>query len=122
MLEAIDGMPPGTVGLRGSGKLTRDDYRDVLEPALRQATDGGEVRMLFVLSDFEGLEPGAWIEDVKTGLHELVGHHSAWKRLALVTDAEWIRRTTRTVSWLVPGELMIRDLDGLEDARSWVAG
>jgi len=122
MLETIDGMPAGTVGLRSSGKLTRDDYRDVLEPVLRDAIDAGELRMLFVLSDFDGLEPGAWIEDVKTGLHALVAHRSAWKRLALVTDVEWIRRSTRTFSWLVPGELMIRDLDGLEDARSWVAG
>ncbi len=121
MIATIDGMPPGTVGLRGSGKLSRDDYRDVLEPALREATDRGDVRILFVLSDFHGLEPGAWIEDVKTGLHELVGRRSEWKRLALVTDVEWIRRATRTFSWLVPGELMIRDLDGLEDARSWVA-
>lgn len=34
MIAAIEGMPAGTIGLRGSGRLTREDYRDVLEPAL----------------------------------------------------------------------------------------
>jgi hypothetical protein len=24
-------------------------------------------------------------------------------------------------AWLTPGEVLIRDLDGLEDAKSWVA-
>lgn len=27
MVERIEEMPPGTVGFRASGKLTRDDYR-----------------------------------------------------------------------------------------------
>ena len=30
----------------------------VLEPALKEATDSGEARVLFVLPDFDGLEPG----------------------------------------------------------------
>jgi len=28
-------VPPGTIGFDASGKLTREDYRNVLEPALR---------------------------------------------------------------------------------------
>ena len=31
MIERMDDMPAGVIGLRASGKLTRDDYRDVLE-------------------------------------------------------------------------------------------
>lgn len=33
-IERIEGMSAGTVGLRASGKLTKADYTDVLEPAL----------------------------------------------------------------------------------------
>jgi len=32
MIERIEDMPAGTVGLRASGRLTREDYRKVLEP------------------------------------------------------------------------------------------
>jgi SpoIIAA-like len=122
VIERIDDMPAGILGLRASGKLSRADYRDVLEPALREALQSGELRVLFVLSDFEGLEPGAWIEDVKTGLEVLVGHHSAWKRFALVTDVDWIAKAKRTFAWLIPGEMRIFDPNSFEDARSWVAG
>jgi hypothetical protein len=122
VIERIDEMPVGTVGLRASGKLSRDDYRQVLEPALREGIDTGELRLLFVLTDFDGLEPAAVPEDVKTGLSAWFGHHSAWKRFALVTDVEWAAKAMRMFAWMTPGEVMIYDLDRLEDARGWVAG
>jgi hypothetical protein len=56
MIERIDDVPAGVIGLRASGKLTKDDYRNVLEPALKEATDSGQARVLFVLTDFDGLE------------------------------------------------------------------
>ena len=47
MVERIEqGMPSGTIGLKASGKLTADDYRDVMEPALQEAIEGGEARVL----------------------------------------------------------------------------
>jgi SpoIIAA-like len=122
VIERIDEMPVGTIGLRASGKLSRDDYRQVLEPALREGIDAGELRLLFVLTDFDGLEPAAVPEDVKTGLSAWLGHHSAWKRLALVTDVEWVAKAMHMFAWMTPGEVMICDLDRLEDARRWVAG
>lgn len=121
MIERIDGMPVGTVGLRGSGKLSKDDYTEVLEPALREGVESGELRLLFVLTDFDGLEAAAIPEDMKTGLKAWVRDHSAWKRFALVTDVEWVAKAMHMFTWLTPGEVLIRDLDGLEEAKTWVA-
>src|SRR5262245_62027837 len=59
MIEQLGGMPEGVVGLRASGKLTKQDYADVLEPALKEATDSGEARVVFLLESFDGLEAGA---------------------------------------------------------------
>src|SRR5512132_1665861 len=83
MIERIDDVPAGVIGVRASGKLTKDDYRDGLEPALKEATDSGEARVLFVLPDFDGLEPGAWIEDVKTGFQAEIAKRSAWRKARL---------------------------------------
>ena len=121
MIERIDDMPAGTIGFRASGKLTRQDYRDVLEPSLRDAATAGEIRMVFVLTDFEGLEPAAWYEDIKTGLGFGVGHLSAWKRSAIVTDVDWIGRAFDLFAWMTPGEVRVYGLDELDDARTWVA-
>ena len=122
MIERIDEMPAGTVGLRASGKLSKDDYTGVLEPALREGVESGELRLLFVLTDFDGLEAAAISEDMKTGLKAWVRDHSAWKRFALVTDVEWVAKAMHMFTWLTPGEVLIRDLDGLEEAKTWVAG
>lgn len=122
MIERIGGMPTGTVGLRASGKLSKDDYTGVLEPALREGVESGELRLLFVLTDFDRLEAAAIPEDIKTGLEAWVRDHSVWKRFALVTDVEWVARAMHMFTWLTPGEVLIRDLDGLEEAMTWVAG
>lgn len=122
MIERIGGMPAGTVGLRASGKLSKDDYTGVLEPALREGVESGELRLLFVLTDFDGLEAAAIPEDMKTGLKAWVRDHSAWKRFALVTEVEWVAKAMHMFTWLTPGEVLIRDLDGLEEAKTWVAG
>ncbi len=122
MIERIEDMPAGAIGLRAAGKLTVDDYRAVLEPALREGVESGEMRLMFVLADFDGLEAGAWIEDAKTGLRTWVRDHSAWKRFALVTDVEWVAKATRMFAWMTPGEVKVFGLDQEAEARAWVAG
>ena len=121
MIDQMTEMPIGTVGLRASGKLSKEDYRGVLEPVLNGAAEAGELRLMFVLTDFHGLEPGAWIEDVKTGLRVWVRDHAAWKRCALVTDVEWVAKAMHMFKWLTPGEVMIYGLDSLQEAKAWVA-
>lgn len=122
MIEQIAGMPAGTIGLRASGKLSKADYTDVLEPALRQGAGSGGLRLVFVLTDFQGLEPGAWPEDLKTGLRAWVREHAAWKRFALVTEVEWVAKAMRLFAWMAPGEVRVfEDLGKLGEARAWVA-
>jgi hypothetical protein len=93
----------------------------VLEPAPAEGVESGELRLLFVLADFDGLEHGAWVEDAKTGLKAWMRDRSAWKRFALVTDVEWVAKAMRMFAWATPGEVLVRGLDGL-DERAWVAG
>lgn len=121
MIERIEEMPAGTLGLRASGKLTRADYRDALEPALKEAVESGEARVLFVITGYQGLEGGAVLEDVKTGLEVELRNRSAWKRLAVVTDADWIAKAMQLFGWLVPGELATYGMDELDEAKRWVA-
>ena len=121
MIECIDDMPAGTIGLRASGKLTRDEYREVLEPALREGVESGELRVVFVLTGFDGIELAAVPEDLKTGLTTWIAHHSAWKRFALVTDVDWVAKSMQLFAWMTPGEVMIYGLDGLDEAKAWVA-
>jgi hypothetical protein len=35
---------------------------------------------------------------------------------------EWVAKAMRLFAWMTPGEVMIRGLDGLEEAKEWAAG
>jgi hypothetical protein len=123
MIERLGEMPDGVIGLRGSGRLTKEDYTDVLEPALKEATGSGEARVVFLLESFDGLEAGALLEDLKTGLRTEFSNRKAWRRLAVVTDVDWVEKAMELFAWAMPGELKVfDDLDELDEAKEWTAG
>lgn len=123
MIGMLEGMPDGVLGFRAIGKLTAEDYSDGMMPALREAAETGEMRIVYVLGeDFHGLDAGATVQDFKAGFELTIGHRSSWKRLAMVTDLDWIRHSVHLLGWLAPGELRLFELDRLEDAVAWAAG
>ena len=38
-----------------------------------------------------------------------------------MTDVEWITQVLHLFAWLTPGEVKAYGLEGLEDAKAWVA-
>ncbi len=63
----------------------------------------GEIRIVEVVApDYEGFGPGGLIEDLKLGLGALIGHHSAFKRIAIVSDKEWVTHALHAFAWMVP--------------------
>src|SRR6476646_2125166 len=119
MIEALPGMPDGTIGFGASGRVTREEYRELLLPAMRAAAEAGDVRMVFAVGPgFEKFELGALAQDTETGVTVGLGHPHAWKRTALVTDVDWIVKALHMFAWLTPGEVKLCELDGLEDAKT----
>src|SRR5688572_6422282 len=123
MIERLADMPPGTVGFRARGEIEREDYDDVLVPALQRALEAGEgLRTLYVIEDLDEIEPGALWADSKLGFDLGVRHHKAWVRSAIVTDIGWMARATRLFAWMIPGEARVFPRAELEQAKAWVAG
>lgn len=117
MIEVLDDMPAGVIGFEASGTLEADDCRTVILPALVQAAEGGEVRFLIIMRDFQRMTGGALWEDLKVG----VEHLKAWKRIALVTDIEWMRHLAALFGWMTPGETRVFPLDERAEATARVA-
>jgi hypothetical protein len=118
MLNAIADLPPGVIGFEVSGKLQTEDYRDVLLPALQKAAANGEVRIVIVLPKFDGATGGAIWQDLKMG----VEHWRAWKRIAVVTDVEWMIHGVDWFGWMTPGEVKRFPLAERAAAVAWVSG
>lgn len=103
MITVMDGLPEGVLGFSASGTLTADDYTEVLAPALAAATaGGGRIRILLDFAgEFDGIAGAAVWQDLRMGVREW----SAWERIALVTDHEWMRDGLTMFAWAVPGEV-----------------
>jgi hypothetical protein len=122
MVAVIPDTAPGTLGFVISGRLTRAEYRDVLLPPVRGAIARGEqIRILAVIRDFRGLEPGALLEDLNAAAKLGFGHRSTWSRFAVVTDTDWVRRATELFGWLAPGEIRVFATAERADADAWLA-
>jgi hypothetical protein len=121
MVERIEAMPAGTIGFKVVSDLTGDDYRERIEPALSEAAEAGEVRLLFEIGPGFGMEAGAVLEDAKTGLKLGIGHLKSWKRTAIVTDVDWIGKSVRAFGFMAPGEVKVFPLEELGAAKVWVA-
>jgi hypothetical protein len=118
MIKQLDDMPPGVIGFETHGTIEAEDYRDVVLPALVRAAEAGDVRFVIVIPDFRGMSGGALWEDLKVGIQ----HLRAWKRIALVTDIDWMRQMTAFYGWMTPGDTKTFPLAERAEALRWVAG
>ena len=118
MLDELPDLPAGVIGFEVSGKLESADYRDVLAPAVERAAAGGDVRIVVVIPEYVLHSGGAALEDLKMG----VEHWGKWRRIALVTDIEWMIRATEWFGWMTPGEVKHFPLAERGAAITWAAG
>jgi hypothetical protein len=117
MIKELSGLPDGVIGFETTGKVRAEDYRDVVLPALERAAAGGEVRFVVVIGEFQGMSGGALWQDLKVG----VEHLRAWKRIAVVTDIEWVEHMITLFGWMTPGEVRHFPLAQRDEAIAWAA-
>lgn len=118
MIQLLTDLPEGIVGIEAVGHVEADDYANVVEPAVRAALERSDkVRLLYVLGEgFEGYSAGASWEDAKLG----IGHWSAWEKVAIVTDRDWIRDAVKAFGWMFPGEVRVFPTAERSEAVVWV--
>src|SRR5215831_8178603 len=122
MIETLGDMPAGVLGFKGSVKISREEYREMMGPIYDSLDRGGPVNLLFVVGDdFSGLDAGALWEDMKAGGSVGLKHRSAWRRMAVITGKDWIRHATAAAGWLAPGELRIFEPGQETEATGWLA-
>lgn len=121
MIEVLSDVPEGVVGFRVSGRLAGNELREFTS-TIKEALNSDELRIAEVIAnDYEGFGPGGLAEDLKLGLGMLFQHHSAFKKIAVVTDKEWVTHTLHALAWMVPGEISLFGLDELDRAKVWAA-
>lgn len=99
-----------------SGKLTQEDY-DALIPSW-EATIArhGSMRMLLVMEDFHGWDPGAAWDDFHFG----ITHASKVKRIAMVGEKAWQEWMAKVGSFFLRDAVKYFDRSELAEAERWV--
>jgi SpoIIAA-like len=92
-----------------------------MKPIYERLERGEELNIFIEFAeDFHGLELGALWEDLKAAGAVGLKHRSAWGRMALVTDKDWIRHGVSAFGWLSPGELRVFAPADRASALAWV--
>ncbi len=118
MIEILAGFPDSVIALSAKGRVTRQDYEEVLIPKVSESFGRHSgMRCYYELGNaFEGMAAGAMWEDFKLGIEHIKG----WERVAVVTDVDWIRATINAFRFLVPGEIKVFGTRQTEEARRWI--
>jgi hypothetical protein len=114
VIELVGGLPKNVVGISVRGRLTLQDCRDVLMPAMRKSLKyHDKIRLYYELgSRF----PGAAWDDLDLGLEDF----SRCERVAIVTDIGWVRHTVKAVRFLIPSEIRVFSTIEAEEGRAWI--
>jgi hypothetical protein len=119
MIRLLSDMPPGVLGLEAVDDVEKEDYANVIVPAVEAAiAQHGKVRLVYVLGhEFDEYEGEAVWEDLKLGVRE----PTSFERIAVVTDARWAAPAIKVFSVLWPGQARAFPLAELEGAKRWAA-
>src|SRR5689334_18180108 len=114
MLELIGGLPKNVVGIAASGKVTMQDCRDVLVPAIEKSRKSHDKIRLYY--EINSRFPGSAWDDLDLGLE----HASCCERVAIVTDIGWVRLTVKAVRFLIPSEIRVFTTLEVDEGRDWI--
>lgn len=119
MITVMDDVPDNVIAITATGKVSGDDYENVLIPLVDQKLQQvDKLRLLYYFSpEFSGYQAEAMWDDAKIGLQ----HLTSWEKIAVVTDDEWITRAVKAFGFLMPGEVKLFPISQFEIAKSWIS-
>ncbi|HEX4085047.1 MAG TPA: STAS/SEC14 domain-containing protein [Chthoniobacteraceae bacterium] len=100
-----------------SGKLSKEEYADLVPSWEQMIARHGKLRLLFQMEPgFTGWEPGAALDDVKFS----VSHRNDLERVAMVGNKKWEEWVSKIGKMLVNSEVRYFEDSELEQAQEWL--
>jgi hypothetical protein len=115
MMQIVEGLPDNVVGVLAKGRVTNEDCRKVLKPAMEHSLSRYDKIRLYY--EIDSRFPGAAWDDLRIG----VKHIPEWERVAIVTDVGWIRHTVNALRFLIPGEVRVFTSNEAFEGRAWIS-
>jgi hypothetical protein len=99
-----------------SGKLVKDDYKQLVPEAERLIKEHGKIRVLLEMKDFHGWDASGLWEDIKFDLK----HFSDVERVAMVGEKKWQKGMSQFCRPFTTAKVRYFDQTALDEARQWV--
>ena len=114
MIELIEDLPRNVVGISVTGRVTKQECREILTPAVERSLKWRDKSRLYY--ELGSRFPGAGWDDLDLGFE----HASRCERIAIVTDIAWVKLTVKAIRFLIPGEIRVFTTIEAPDARAWI--
>jgi hypothetical protein len=115
MIELIEGFPKNVVGIFVQGRVTAQECRDVLTPAVEKLLKRHDKIRLYY--EIGSRFPGAAWDELDLGGERA----SRCERVAIVTDIAWVRLTVQALRFLFPSEIRVFPTILAAEGRKWIA-
>jgi hypothetical protein len=104
--------------LKATGKLTDQDYKEVLIPRLETIIkEHGKARLLLDMGeDFHGWEAGALWDDARFGIE----HRKDFEKLGILGGPRWVEWGMKLATVVMTGEIKNFPVTEGDDAMTWI--
>ena len=118
MIKPIENLPGNIIGFRYEGEVTSEDYKTVLYPAVEAALKKTkDLKMLVEITEsFAKFTLHAAWDDAAVAFK----YFRDWKKIAFLSDKDWLNHTIKALSFLTPGQLRTFSANQTEDAINWL--
>jgi hypothetical protein len=119
MISIINDAPENVAAFRATGEVTKQDYDNVLIPAIDALVKNqGKINFLLVVDTaISNFTLGALLKDLGVGLK----HFTHWHKMAIVSGESGVIKFTDFFSYIAPGEAKGFRHEEMETAKSWVS-
>jgi hypothetical protein len=117
MINLIKDLPENVIGFTATGKVTDKDYEEVVIPTVEDYLQSHDDARIVYHTDksFDGYTSDALWDDTKLGFK----HMKNWRKIAVVTDSEWLENATKLLQFTIPGKVRVFKQGELGEAIEW---
>lgn len=117
MLTITDQQQGNIIEVSFSGEISVEEYQKVNRLIEKHKEEYGHIHMLLQLNDFMWDSVEAMIEDLKLSLT----YFSDFKKLAIVSNKQWIKFSAEVIDELIPSiDMKMYDFAEISEARGWL--
>lgn len=101
------------------GKVTKEDFVKIADKIKNRFDEWEDITLLEHIKEFEGMELGAWWQDMKLGT-SLIGNLNHLKKCAVVGDQTWIEAGTKVADFFSKAEIKAFSGNEIMAAKKWL--